>query len=47
MPTIQSIGHFSKTTKMPCPSYSLSAFDCITTDPICIKICYAKKHHYN
>jgi len=44
---IQSIGHFSKTSKMPCPSYSLSAFDCITTDSICLKICYAKKHHYH
>ena len=44
---IQSLGHFSKTSKMPCPSYSLSAFDCITTDPICLKVCYAKKHHYN
>lgn len=44
---VQSLGHFSKTKKMPCPSYSLSAFDCITTDPICLKVCYAKKHHYN
>ncbi len=44
---VKSLGHFSQTTKMPCPSYSLSAFDCITTDPICIKLCYAKKHHYN
>jgi len=42
-----TLGHFSKTSKMPCPSYSLSAFDCITTDSICMKICYAKKHHYN
>lgn len=44
---VKSLGHFSKTSKMPCPSYSLSAFDCITTDPICDKYCYARKHHYN
>jgi len=41
------IGHLSKTSKMPCPSWSLSAFDCISTDEICKKICYAKRHHYN
>lgn len=41
------IGHLSKTHKMPCPSWSLSAFDCSSVDPICLKICYARRHHYN
>ena len=44
---VKNLGHFSQTSKMPCPSYSMSAFDCITTDEICKKICYAKRHHYN
>jgi len=47
LPIIQKLGHISKTYKMPCYSWSLSAFDCVFTDPICIKICYAKNHHYN
>jgi len=44
---IKRLGHISKTSKMPCYSWSLSAFDCIYKDPICLKYCYAKKHHYN
>jgi len=47
LPIIEKLGHISKTHKMPCYSWSLSAFDCISTDPICLKICYAKRHHYN
>jgi len=47
LPIIEKLGHISKTHKMPCYSWSLSAFDCIATDPICMKICYAKRHHYN
>lgn len=47
MELIQKIGHLSKTSKMPCPSWSLSAFDCTSKDEICKKICYAKNHHYN
>lgn len=43
----EKIGHMSQTHKMPCPSWSLSAFDCISDDPICVKTCYAKRHHYN
>ena len=42
-----TIGNLSKTRKMPCPSYSLSAFDCEIVDPLCLKYCYARKHHYN
>jgi len=47
LPIIEKLGHISKTHKMPCYSWSLSAFDCIYTDPICMNICYAKRHHYN
>jgi len=31
---------------MPCYSWSLSAFDCEFTDPLCLKYCYAKKRRY-
>lgn len=41
------IGNLSFTKKMPCPSWSLSAFDCKSTDPICEKYCYARNGHYN
>lgn len=44
---IKKLGHISKTSKMPCYSWSRSAFDCKYTDPICLKYCYARKHHYN
>jgi len=44
---IKKIGHISKTSKMPCYSWSRSAFNCNYTDPLCIKLCYAKRHHYN
>lgn len=46
LPVVKKLGHISKTRKMPCYSWSLSAFDCEFTDPICMKICYAKQHHY-
>ncbi len=46
LPILKKIGHIGKTSKMPCYSWSLSAFDCIYTDPICIKYCYAKKRRY-
>lgn len=46
MELIQKIGHLSNTCKMPCPSWSLSAHDCVTNDPLCHKICYAKKGRY-
>jgi len=47
MELLLKIGHLSKTNKMPCPSWSLSAFDCISTDSICETICYARKGRYN
>lgn len=47
LPIIRNIGHLSNTSKMPCFSWSLSAFNCKSDDPICKNICYAKKHHYN
>lgn len=46
LPIIRSIGHLSKTEKMPCFSWSLSAFNCKSDDPICKNICYARKRHY-
>ncbi len=46
LPIIRQIGHLSKTSKMPCFSWSLSAYNCKSDDPICNKICYAKKAHY-
>jgi len=44
---IKRIGHLSQTHKMPCLSWSLSAFNCEYDDPLCNSICYAKKRRYN
>lgn len=47
IPLVKKLGHISNTSKMPCPSWSLSAFDCTSQDPICEKICYAKHARYH